>query len=303
MIKIFDNRDSFYQWDLNQKLIIEDSSITEVHFCNKTDNCSLVCEVYEEEGLRLVNVPNILLQNSWDIRVYAYCNNCYTKQAARFKVVPRSKPADYIYTETEIKTWESLADEVKNKQDKFAEVLHEESANPEAITGIKFNWYNPTIESNEGVVLNLNPIMSGINNTFYVSEPTDDGHAANKGYVDTKMGYVDTALENKQDKFATVIYGNSSYPEGTITGINFDFPWINIVTGGGGVKDKNGYYREGATLFLGEINASINKPLEIEEPTWEKHAATKGYVDTQIGDIETALENIIAKYGLGGAAV
>lgn len=32
-------------------------------------------------------------------------------------------------------------------------------------------------------------------------------------------------------------------------------------------------------------------------------AATQGYVNTQIGDIETALENIIIKYGLGGDSV
>ena len=31
--------------------------------------------------------------------------------------------------------------------------------------------------------------------------------------------------------------------------------------------------------------------------------AEKGYVDRQIGDIETSLENIIAKYGLGGDSV
>lgn len=108
MFKLINDRDSFYQWDLNQKLIVEDSSVDEVHFCNKTDDCSLVCEVYEQDGKRLVNVPNILLTEAWDIRAYAYCNDCYTKQSERFKVIARTKPADYVYTETEIKSWESI---------------------------------------------------------------------------------------------------------------------------------------------------------------------------------------------------
>lgn len=107
MFRIFDGREEFFQWDSNQRLIVDDVTINEVHFCNKTDDCSLVCEVFEEDGLRLVNVPNILLQVDWAIRVYAYCTN-HTKYAKVFKVLPRSKPADYAYTETEVKTWDTL---------------------------------------------------------------------------------------------------------------------------------------------------------------------------------------------------
>ena len=79
MFRIQDGRSQFYQWDLDRRLIVEDSSITQVHFCNRTDDCSLVCEVFEEDGVRLVNVPNILLQNNWRINVYAYDKD-YTKQ-------------------------------------------------------------------------------------------------------------------------------------------------------------------------------------------------------------------------------
>lgn len=107
MFKIEDGRLSFWQWDLNQRLIVDDASITEVHFCHKIGDCSLVCEVYEEDGKRLVNVPNILLQDNWTIRVYAYCVN-YTKIEEKINVFSRSKPADYIYTETEIKTFARL---------------------------------------------------------------------------------------------------------------------------------------------------------------------------------------------------
>ena len=111
MFKIEDGRLSFWQWDLNQRLIVEDASVTEVHFCHKIGNCSLVCEVYEEDGKRLVNVPNILLQDNWTIRVYAYCVN-YTKIEEKINVFSRSKPADYIYTETEIKNYDDLAERI-----------------------------------------------------------------------------------------------------------------------------------------------------------------------------------------------
>ena len=87
MFKIYDGREYFYQWDLDRKLIVKDKSITQVHFCNRTDESSLVCDVYDEDGLRLVNVPNILLQDNWPIRVYLYCNDFYTKESIIFDVV------------------------------------------------------------------------------------------------------------------------------------------------------------------------------------------------------------------------
>ena len=112
MFKIYDGRTEFYQWDLDRKIIVADPAINEVHFCNKTDDCSLVVEVYEFEGQRVANVPNVLLQTDWDIRVYGYCGDSYTKQAARFKVKARTKPADYIYTETEVRTLDYLEDKL-----------------------------------------------------------------------------------------------------------------------------------------------------------------------------------------------
>lgn len=112
MFRIADGRDCFYQWDLDRQIIVEDDSITEVHFCNRTDNCSLVVEVEELEifadakpisVLRTANVPNIILQNSFDIRVFGYDGKA-TLHEKTFKVKPRTQPSDYVYTETTIKS-------------------------------------------------------------------------------------------------------------------------------------------------------------------------------------------------------
>lgn len=131
MFRIEDGRNEFYQWDLDRKIIIDDPTVTEVHFCNKTSDCSLVVEVYEKDGLRLANVPNILLQTDWPIRVYGYCGSCYTKQSATFKVIARTKPADYIYTETEVKTWDKLEQDITtatNALDEATSALDEATA-------------------------------------------------------------------------------------------------------------------------------------------------------------------------------
>ena len=51
-------------------------------------------------------------------------------------------------------------------------------------------------------------------------------------------------------------------------------------------------YRQGSN---GEWNSYFVEIVNVSEPI-----ATQAYVDREIGDIETSLENIIAKYGLGG---
>ena len=105
MFSIYDGRASFWQWDTGQKLIVSDDVCCEVHFCNGTDDCALVCEVYSQNGKRIADVPNILLQTAKPISVYAYVQNENGERTICsnvFKVNPRPKPADYIYTETEV---------------------------------------------------------------------------------------------------------------------------------------------------------------------------------------------------------
>ena len=115
MFTIYDGRKEFYQWDLNRKLIVDDKTIDQVHFCNKTGDSSLVCLVYEQDGKNIVNVPNILLQENWRINVYGYDKD-YTKHSEIFNIVPRTKPDNYVYTETEVLNYNTLLDRV-NKID------------------------------------------------------------------------------------------------------------------------------------------------------------------------------------------
>jgi 3-dehydroquinate dehydratase len=124
LFQIYDGRSQFYQWDIDRKLIVEDAEITQVHFCNRTGDCSLVCETYVEDGLTLVNVPNILLQTDWRINVYAYDRN-YTKFSKQFDVVRRSKPESYVYTETEILNYQDLLDKMTAIENDIGEVVED----------------------------------------------------------------------------------------------------------------------------------------------------------------------------------
>lgn len=128
MFRILDGRSFFYQWDKDQQLEVMDYDITEVHFSTQVSEKALVCEVKQQDGKRVVDVPNILLQDTWDIKVYACCD-CYTRGATIYEVKPKEKPEDYIYTETEVKTYDDLEkriEEIENKsltQDNLNEAI------------------------------------------------------------------------------------------------------------------------------------------------------------------------------------
>ena len=111
MFRILDGRDAFYQWDLNRQVIVEDNTVNTVHFCNCLQEETLVTEVYEIDGVRVADVPNILLQEAWDLKVYGFCGGKYTKVCNTFAVLPKNKPASYIYEETDVLNWDNLKQE------------------------------------------------------------------------------------------------------------------------------------------------------------------------------------------------
>lgn len=96
-----------WQWDLDHRLILEGVAAgTEVHYSNADSAEALVLDAYQEGDQIFADVPNILLQEAKDISVYIY--DGHVEHTAFIAVWGRAKPADYIYTETEIKRYELL---------------------------------------------------------------------------------------------------------------------------------------------------------------------------------------------------
>lgn len=125
MIRIEGNKAALYQWDLNQRLILSDIGLdVEAHFsCSYDDKDSLVLLTYEDNGLIYCNIPNILLQRRGVIYVYLYVreeDQTYTKHHSEILVIPREKPDDYVYTETEVFTYMKIEGRVKTLEQKMA---------------------------------------------------------------------------------------------------------------------------------------------------------------------------------------
>ena len=108
MFKIYDGREYFYQWDLDRKLIVGDRTIQAVHFSNRTSASTITRYCYDVNGMWLVDVPNICLQESYRLKVYGFSAAKYTTVSSQFDVKSRAKPDGYVYTDDEVNYWQDL---------------------------------------------------------------------------------------------------------------------------------------------------------------------------------------------------
>ena len=119
MFKLADGRERLYQWDSDVKLLIDESTgqVDEIHFSARYSNEAYSVEITRQEGKAYANIPNILLQNYYDVRVYAFCHTpdgAYTKVEEIFEITARPKPYDYVYTETELLHYHDLVERIES---------------------------------------------------------------------------------------------------------------------------------------------------------------------------------------------
>lgn len=113
-----------YQWDRNQRVILEGVAAgTEVHYSCPGFDGGPVLVAYDEGGIIYADVPNLFLTSAGTIRVWLHMdtgNRGTTVYSASITVRPKAKPDDYVYTQTEIRTWESLSAQIAAIADKIA---------------------------------------------------------------------------------------------------------------------------------------------------------------------------------------
>lgn len=109
-----------YQWDANQKVIITGLNVAgevNVHFCNIDSEFALITRAEVTADSISAEVPNILLQKPKPVVLYVYNTNASTGERtvymSRITIIPRPRPADYIYTETETLHYSALDERIR----------------------------------------------------------------------------------------------------------------------------------------------------------------------------------------------
>ena len=108
MIKLADGRGHLYQWDTGRQV---ECDAEQVHFSNHHYGTSIDVEVKNGKA----TIPNQLLTSAIPLKAWAWVkddNGEYTKEEQVFLVAKRNKPSDYVYTPTEIKTWQDLQNQI-----------------------------------------------------------------------------------------------------------------------------------------------------------------------------------------------
>lgn len=129
-MRIGNDRNSFYQWDLDQFITDENFKLNdEVDFSTVKTRQALVVRVKDKNGALVAEVPNILLQDYHPIYAHWMAFDStgeYVYKEVVFKVNRRAKPQDYIYTETEVWSYTELEERLKT--------LENGGASPDAIS-------------------------------------------------------------------------------------------------------------------------------------------------------------------------
>lgn len=120
-MKLYDGREKFYQYDTNQKLICEDCAVgEEIHFSNSAHGDAAICLTYDLDGVVVVDVPNLYLLSASELNVYSMRTEddgrCTISRHV-FGVIPRKKPSDYVYEETEVKSYAELDRRIKKLEE------------------------------------------------------------------------------------------------------------------------------------------------------------------------------------------
>lgn len=107
-----------YQWELGRQIKITPpagASVNRVEFSQALNAEALAVAPHDEKDVIVADIPNILLQNGEPIFVYlVYCGEDCLETTASYvlPVIKRPKPADYVYTETEVMTYAALDERI-----------------------------------------------------------------------------------------------------------------------------------------------------------------------------------------------
>lgn len=110
-ITLDDGRTELWQWDTGRKIVVDDKSVSEVHYSKYSSTKAITREVINGKA----EIPNYLLQDTHDVTAYAYSGsieNGYTMAEKTFNVAKKPKPANYVETEEDKAILAKLKEEI-----------------------------------------------------------------------------------------------------------------------------------------------------------------------------------------------
>ena len=199
-ITLDDGRTELWQWDTGRKIVVDDKSVSEVHYSKYSSTQAISREVINGKA----EIPNFLLQDTYAVTAYAYSGsieNGYTMAEKTFNVVKKPKPANYVETEED----KAILAKLKAAIGDLSELQTEAKGNlVEAI--------------NEAAA-------SGGGADWAQNDPDGDGYVANRpgGYnlIETRKIF-EMKLVSINDENMLTADADGSFAEGTTVHVSID---------------------------------------------------------------------------------
>jgi hypothetical protein len=286
---------ALYQWDIGRKIRIvpkQGETITNVHYNNGN-----VVELSQDGDALLAQIPNILLQSPNKITVFVVFDSadCTRTVCDRtFSVIEKPKPDDYVYEETEVLTITSVVNKAL-----------EEAKNSGAFDGAD------GVDGKDGYT----PQKS-------VDYWTSEDKAEIETYIDEQTEIIKTDVEglqqqiNEEAHFRGYLSTNAKIQALVATPNDFAY---SAESGTKWIYDAEDGWKDSGTPVPDQLTpASDTTPLingvasvgteeayargDHRHPTDTTRLSVADF-NAFKADLETSLDNVIAKYGLGGDVV
>lgn len=199
-----DTINRFYQWDIDQKIVIDLNGCDErylqnppeVHFSNSSRKEALVVRSTVKATMHagdiiIADIPNILLQEPYPLLVYVYltdADDSSSQKTILYSEIPvrkRAKPSDYLYVENITRI---TAEMIKKEIESSTETARTNAINE--INDIKTKSIATVADTRDTAVNTITQTKT--NAVSAVDE-------AKEGFITTGNGLVNTATEIKNN--------------------------------------------------------------------------------------------------------
>lgn len=170
LLKIYDGRTSFWQWDRGQQLVILSDSVTDVHLSHKGVKSSKKLDIKIENNMRVCDIPDVFLQVPKNLVVYAVQSQPEVENTiTSVEIAVRLRPQPDGYISVHDNEYVSINARIDHIEKKFAEgVVTEDDVNQYIEDALK-----TTMNIDEGVaVLDGGEVMSALTDvmTKYITK-------------------------------------------------------------------------------------------------------------------------------------
>ena len=123
-VQLTDGRQHVFQWETGRYIkLVDVASCPTVNFFNPKSDEAYIVQTKTVDGVIQAMIPNELLQ--LDSKIKLYCvgvdsNGDFIQIHAVIPLIPRQRPANYVYEPSDIMTFESVLAEAKGYRDEAA---------------------------------------------------------------------------------------------------------------------------------------------------------------------------------------